>query len=148
MCAQWKRDPTRIIREINRYRSQSSGKVTYRGLAIELLETTLTSFVEFNKQLHESQRGQIVSAALNTPTANGRIYKTPLIRSVTARELSYIRRPTKRFVLVTSMSFKKPAPFTRIRLLNGPIIFQTNFKKFDRISAASNSCLEKSRLLP
>ena len=107
MCATWNKeyDPDLIAKKLEAIRVYDEHG-DHRGFQgpYEDCISVLHSSLAFSDGIPQTERRKIIALSIRDAAVAGVISAKALLREISKRENSYLRRPVKKFVLVTSLS--------------------------------------------
>src|SRR5215211_7678444 len=110
MCAQWEGqyDVGLLASRLEKAKkiNKTTGDVGFESFETSNLVSVLHSSIGFPKELPELEQRSIIWGSVFSVARAGEITKDALIAEINKRERAWTLRPTKRFVLATSLSAK------------------------------------------
>jgi len=136
MCATWNKeyDPDLIAKKLEAIRVYDE-QGDHRGFQgpYEDCISVLHSSLAFSDGIPQTERRKIIALSIRDAAVAGVISAKALLREISKRENSYLRRPVKKFVLVTSLSICHDSTLNTLRVNDAMIRFTPQLpKRFDQ----------------
>ncbi len=112
-----------IFRELNKIRTQQSGKVTYDGFRFDPLFEVLFTNVVDSFPFSDKHIKRLISKAMFTPTNNGKINPLQFIKILYKLATEYSKGDPQKFFLVSTIGYKGDFPHKNIRMDGAHIDF-------------------------
>jgi hypothetical protein len=127
MCAQWKGEYNvgLLAKWLEKAKNvdNATGDVAFRGFETDDVVSILHSSVEFSKELPELEQRSIIWHSAFSVARAGKITKDALTAEINKRERACALRPTRKFVLTTSLSARYFPLLTRTEVARHRITF-------------------------
>ncbi len=120
MCAKLIRKPDAAIaiKNLNEFRKQKNGEVSYHTYNEASWRSVLFSTLKIDKSIHPQTARSLVRQSIFTPTQNGRMTVDSVIKEINSLEKNFRRRKFKKYVLKGCVSVIGEMPF-RWNLIDG-----------------------------
>ena len=120
-----------IAENLNKLKvTQSDGSVALiafgDGLSFNDLITILNTYHTFDADVPDDERGRIINEAVRETARNGAITENLLKGQIIKHANRFMSRPATNFILVTTLSIKRPTDLKYLRFDSANIIFSTS----------------------
>jgi hypothetical protein len=109
MCAKWndRFNPTVVVQQLQQKKVfDQSGAFSGFDISSSDLLPVLVSSLDFNPEIPDSERSRIVSKAVFSEAKAGTLDLKKIVGNVSHEENQYLRKPKRRFVLASTLSFR------------------------------------------
>jgi hypothetical protein len=136
MCATWNKeyDPDLISKKLEAIRVYDE-QGDHRGFQgpYEDCVSVLHSSLEFSDGIPQTERRKIIALSIRDAAVAGVISAKALLREISRQENSYLRKPVKKLVLVTSLSIRHDSALKNVLVNDAAIRFTPRLpKRFDQ----------------
>ena len=136
MCAKWNNeiDHAVVIRAIAGLATvNKEGKASFNAFDIERYTATLTSAMDFHKDIPQYTRQTIIWRAVCDSVTQGKLNADNIVRIAREKEREHLRQRPANYVLLTSLSAKLPSDQLVVRLGEHTLSFTRRYpRSFDR----------------
>ena len=126
--AKWKQNfnPSELIELIeNSKKIKDDGSVEFEGWDFKLYNTLLNSMIEVSEEIPDIDVRRMVDKSIFNVGGRGKITPKKIIAEVTSLENIYLRQPTNRYVLTTSISINRFTKLKRMHIGKTQVIFES-----------------------
>lgn len=111
----------------------SSGNISFEAFSHDGVVTTLSTFLEFHKDVPDPMRTGLINQAIDEAAKSGNLSEVRFSNQLKKLEQEYLRRDSSDFHFYTSLSFIRPNNLNKVVIKGTTFNFKTgDYPKFSR----------------